>query len=85
MTPSSPPSASRAYSDQLYRWNGLPASRLAWLASELDVAERATGPERKRVLNALGKALDREAATAADAKPVRARSNVVRALAIAER
>ncbi|MBX7118647.1 MAG: hypothetical protein K1X31_06575 [Gemmatimonadaceae bacterium] len=71
----------RAYYDQLYRWNGLPAARLATLAAELDAAERATGAERKRLLDALGKALDRDAATAADAARVRALAGVVKAMA----
>lgn len=46
----------RAYYDQLNRWNGLSASRLASLASDLDAAERATGADRKRALDALTKA-----------------------------
>ena len=75
----------RAYYDQLYRWNGLPAARLASLAAALDAAERANGAERKRRLDALGKALDKDATTAADAKRVRAISGVVKAIAQAAR
>jgi hypothetical protein len=75
----------RAYYDQLYRWNGLPAARLASLAADLAAAERANGSERKRRLDALGKALDKDATTAADAKRVRAISGVVKAMAKAAR
>jgi len=75
----------RAYYDQLYRWNGLPAARLASLAADLDAAERASGAERKRLLDALGKALDKDAAAAADAKRVRLLSGVVKAMAKAAR
>jgi hypothetical protein len=71
----------RAYYDQLYRWNGLPAARLTSLATELDAAERANGAERARLLDALAKALDKDAATAADAKRVRALSGVLKAMA----
>ena len=71
----------RAYYDQLYRWNGLPAARLASLATELDAAERANGAERARLLDALAKTLDKDAAAAADAKRVRALSGVVKAMA----
>ena len=75
----------RAYYDQLNRWNGLSAARLASLASELGAAERATGADRQRALEALGKALDRDAATAADGKRVRALSGVLKAMARATR
>ena len=75
----------RAYYDQLYRWNGLPAARLASLATELSAAEAKSGAERKRALEALAKALDKDAATAADAARVRALSGVVKAMARATR
>ena len=71
----------RAYYDQLSRWNGLPAARLASLATDLDAAERASGPNRKRLLDGLGKALDKDAATAVDGKRVRSLSGVIRAMA----
>ncbi len=75
----------RAYLDQLDRWNGLPAARLAAIRSDLAATEAVSGADRKRALDALTKALDRDAATATDAKRVRALSGVLKAMARATR
>ena len=75
----------RAYYDQLSRWNGLPASRLDAVAKDLTAAEALNGLDRKRALDALGKALDTDARTAADAKRVRAMAGVVKEMAKAIR
>ena len=75
----------RAYADQLDRWNGLPAARLAQLHADLAAAEAATGRDRAMKLTALARALDQWAGSAADAKRVRALSGVLKEMARAAR
>jgi hypothetical protein len=71
----------RAYLDQLVRDHGLPTARTTAIARALDAAERASGAERRRALEQLGRELDRDARGASDAGRVRALAGVVRGLA----
>jgi hypothetical protein len=57
---------SRAYLDQLARSNGMAASRIASVRSELDKAERLTGQARKDALAALATQLHTDATSATD-------------------
>lgn len=75
----------RAYLDQLERNDGL---RRAWAApvrQELARAERQSGQARRTTLTALASRLDADAATAGDARRVRALAGAVRSLADAGR
>ena len=71
----------RAYLDQLSRGNGLPANRIAAVRDALGKAERASGGARQSALTQLATQLDGDAASASDAKRVRALAGVVRDLA----
>jgi hypothetical protein len=71
----------RSYLDQLGRGNGIAPNRGTTIAGNLVAAERATGAERRSILNALAAQLDRDAATAADAKKVRTMAAATRDLA----
>jgi hypothetical protein len=56
----------RAYLDQLARSNGMAASRIASVRSELDRAERLSGQARKDALSALATQLHTDATSATD-------------------
>jgi hypothetical protein len=71
----------RAYMDQLRRSRGLPDTRLATIASEVDQAERLSGGARRDVLTRLASALDSDAGSSSDASRVREMAAAVRALA----
>jgi LVIVD repeat len=71
----------RAYLDQLERWNGLAASRIAATRTSLDNAEKASGSARRDALTALAGALDRDAEPARDHTRVRLLADAVRQLA----
>ncbi len=71
----------RAYVDQLRRSRGLPDTRLATIASELDQAERLSGGARRDVLTRLASALDSDAGSSSDGARVREMVAAVRALA----
>jgi hypothetical protein len=78
-----PPSfpLARAYVDQLERWQGLRATRIAAIRSTLSRAEAATGATRRTVLNELARGLDVDAGTSGDAAKVRMLAAAVRDLA----
>jgi hypothetical protein len=71
----------RAYLDQLERWNGLAASRIAATRTSLDNAEKASGSARRDALTALAGALDRDAEPARDHTRVSLLADAVRQLA----
>ena len=60
----------RAYIDQLERWHGMSAPRVAAARSALDSAESATGSARNDALGSLAAALAEHAAEAADSDKV---------------
>ncbi|MGH7444281.1 MAG: LVIVD repeat-containing protein, partial [Longimicrobiales bacterium] len=70
-----------AYVDQLERWNGLSADRIAAVRSALSAAESASGASRRTALTELASQLDSDAAGARDAARVRTLADAVRALA----
>ena len=74
-------SLARAYVDQLERWNGLPAARIASVRQELTGAERASGMARRDTLTKLATALQGEAQGTGDPQKVRTLATAVRALA----
>lgn len=74
----------RAYVDQLVRDNGLPAARTTAIASALNSAEKMSGAARTAALTTLAGQLDRDAASATDAKRVSALATVVKGLETAK-
>jgi hypothetical protein len=75
----------RSYLDQLGRGNGIAPNRGTTIAGNLAAAERATGAERRSILNALASQLDQDARPAADANKVRTMAAATRDLANATR
>lgn len=71
----------RAYIDQLERWQGLPADRIAEIRGSLASAEVLSGAPRANMLNRLASRLDSDAAGARDAGRVRLLAEAVRGLA----
>ena len=71
----------RAYLDQLERGNGLAPQRISSIASALDAAEKESGSERSKALDALAGQVDRDVKVAKDPERVRAMSAAIRALA----
>jgi hypothetical protein len=78
-----PPSfpLAKAYVDQLERSKGLSASRIAAVRQALASAERASGNQRRDILNRLAGELDGEAGGSSDAAKVRMLAKAVRDLA----
>jgi hypothetical protein len=76
---------SRAYVDQLERWNGLAANRAAAVRTALAAAEQAGGAARRTALTSLATELERDASSARDAARVRMLAESVRELANATR
>ena len=78
-----PPSfaLARAYVDQLERWNGLSASQIASVRSELASAERASGAARRSALTTLASTVSGYASGSSDATRVRLLADAVRDLA----
>ncbi|MEX1181739.1 MAG: hypothetical protein WEF86_00785 [Gemmatimonadota bacterium] len=78
-----PPSfaLARAYVDQLERWNGLAADRVAAVRQALSAAESASGAARSTALTALASQIDGYTGGAADAARVRMLADAVRDLA----
>jgi hypothetical protein len=81
-----PPSfpLARAYVDQLERGNGLAASRIAAVRTELTNAENASGAARRTALTSLASTIDGYVADATDAGRVRLLARAVRDLAGAQ-
>ena len=71
----------RAYIDQLERWQGLSADRIAEIRGSLASAEVLSGAPRANMLNRLASRLDGDAAGARDAGRVRLLAEAVRGLA----
>jgi hypothetical protein len=69
-----------AYVDQLVRDNGLPAARTTAITTALKGAEQMSGAKRSASLKTLAGQLDQDAASARDAKRVRALATVVKEL-----
>lgn len=82
-----PPSfaLARAYLDQLERWNGLAAGRIAAARQALSGAEQASGSARSEALGRLATQLDGDARGARDQARVRTLAAAVRDLAGASR
>ncbi|MGH7447056.1 MAG: LVIVD repeat-containing protein, partial [Longimicrobiales bacterium] len=78
-----PPSfpLARAYVDQLERHNGLSASQIASVRTELTNAERASGASRRSALTTLATTIDGYAGGSVDAARVRLLARAVRDLA----
>ncbi|HEX2166246.1 MAG TPA: hypothetical protein VHG09_03310 [Longimicrobiales bacterium] len=78
-----PPSfaLARAYVDQLERWNGLSAERIASIRTALTNAENASGSARSSALTSLASTISGYAGTATDAPRVRMLADAVRDLA----
>ena len=75
----------RSYLDQLTRANALPAAQLGQIARAIDAAERASGAERQRQLNAAAAMVAPMAAQSQDAERVRMLAGALRQLAGATR
>ncbi len=71
----------RAYLDQLERWHGMSAPRVAAARSVLDSAESTTGAARNDALGSLAAALAEHAAEAADSDKVATLADAIRRLA----
>lgn len=78
-----PPSfaLARAYVDQLERWQGLSADRIAEIRGTLASAEAVSGTPRANLLNRLASSLDNDVSASRDAHRVRLLAEAVRALA----
>ena len=74
----------RAYLDQLERWHGMSAPRVAAARSALDSAESGSGTARRDRLHALANALGAHAAEAADSDKVAKLAEAIRRLADAD-
>ena len=81
-----PPSfaLARAYVDQLERWNGLSASQIASVRSELSSAENASGASRRSALTSLASTINGYAGASSDASRVRLLAEAVNDLAGAQ-
>ncbi len=77
-------SLARAYLDQLERWHGMSAPRVAAARSALDSAESGSGTARRDALHALANALGAHAAEAADSDKVGKLADAVQRLAEAD-
>ena len=71
----------RAYLDQLERWHGMDAPRVAAARSALDSAEGGSGTARRDTLRSLANALSAHAAEAADSDKVAKLADAVQRLA----
>ena len=71
----------RAYVDQLERWHGMDAPRVAAARSALDSAESGSGTARRDTLRSLANALAAHAADAADSDKVAKLADAVQRLA----
>ena len=71
----------RAYLDQLERWHGMDAPRVAAARSALDSAESGSGTARRDTLRSLANALAAHAADAADSDKVAKLADAVQRLA----
>ena len=71
----------RAYLDQLERWHGLAAPRIASARSALDSAEQASGAVRRDTLRALASSLGMQAGGAMDSGKVGKLADAVQRLA----
>ena len=71
----------RAYLDQLERWHGMPAPRIAAARSALDSAESGSGTARRDTLRSLANALGAHAAEAAGSDKVAKLADAVQRLA----
>ena len=71
----------RAYLDQLERWHGISAPRIAAARSALDSAESGSGTARRDSLHSLAAALGAHAAEAADSDKVAKLADAVQRLA----
>ena len=74
----------RAYLDQLERWHGMSAPRVAAARNALDSAESGSGTARRDRLHALADALGAHAAEAADSDKVAKLAEAIRRLADAD-
>jgi hypothetical protein len=76
---------SRSYADQLERWKGLPAERVASIRAALANAEGTTGLRRRDMLNALSLKVNEYVSGSGDPTRVRALSQSIKELASATR